>query len=116
MEGRALGRSIRSRELRGDMTKPVQQPETRFATEDLPLAAYLHATRILRFLACETTGPSRVAFVFADPNHTGDRLHLDFESGAECSAVAFYDSIRNLRRVMDRTRSNEQNEHRTHHR
>jgi hypothetical protein len=101
-------------------TAPMQHPVPRkaetFSTEDLPFAAYLHGSRKLRFLTCQVSGTDRVAFVFADPNNEGDQLHLNFESGAECSAAAFYDSIRHLRRVMDRTRprSNEQNEHLTH--
>jgi hypothetical protein len=87
--------------------------EESFATEDLPFAAYLNASRKLRFLACQASGNGRIAFVFADPNNEGDQLHLSFESGAECPAAALYDSIRHLRRVMDRTRtrSTEQNEH-----
>src|ERR1700730_5004532 len=86
--------------------------EGTFSTEDLPFAAYLHTSRKLRFLTCQVSGIDRVAFIFADPNHEGDQLHLNFESGAECPAAAFYDSIRHLRRVMDRTRSRsiEQNE------
>jgi hypothetical protein len=100
------------------MTKPLQQREETFSTEDLPFAAFLHASRRLRFAVCARTGNDRVAFVFADPDHVGDTLQLEFESGAECPAAAFYDSIRHLRRVMDRTRSrsNEQNEHLSHHR
>lgn len=93
-------------------TQPLSPPkEAVFLTEDLPFAAYLHTSRKLRFLTCQVNGTDRVAFVFADPNHEGDKLHLEFESGAECPAAVFYDSIRHLRRVMDRTRSNEQNEH-----
>ena len=84
-----------------------------FSTEELPFAAYLHSSRKLRFLTCQVNGTDRVAFVFADPNHEGDQLHVNFESGAECSAAAFYDSIRHLRRVMDRTRSIEQHEQHT---
>jgi hypothetical protein len=92
--------------------------EATFSTEDLPFAAYLHASRKLRFLTCQVSGIDRVAFVYADPNNEGDQLHLNFESGAECPAAAFYDSIRHLRRVMDRTRTRsiEQNEHPAHHR
>jgi len=87
--------------------------EETFLTEDLPFAAYLQASRKLRFLTCQVSGVDRVAFVYADPNNEGDQLHLNFESGAECPAAAFYDSIRHLRRVMDRTRTRsiEQNEH-----
>jgi hypothetical protein len=88
-----------------------------YHTEDLPFAAFLYATRKLRFLACAPVdGRNRIAFAFADNDKTGERLQVEFESGAECSAVAFYDSIRHLRRVMDRTRSKEQDEHPTRHR
>jgi hypothetical protein len=103
-------------------TAPTQSlapcKEEVFSTEDLPFAAYVHASRKLRFLTCQVSGIDRVAFVFADLNNEGDQLHVNFESGAECSAAAFYDSIRHLRRVMDRTRtrSTEQNEHHAHHR
>ena len=102
-------------------TAPLQhltpRQEKTFSTEDLPFAAYLCASRTLRFLSCQWSGADRVAFVFADPSNQGDQLHLSFESGAECPAVALYDSIRHLRRVMDRTRSIEhQNEQPAHRR
>jgi hypothetical protein len=90
------------------MTQPL------FRTEDLPFAAYLHATHKLRFLGCEPVGETgRVAFIFSDPANESDKMIVDFESGAECPAAAFYDSIRHLRRVMDRTRSKEQDEHKS---
>lgn len=77
-----------------------------FQTEDLPFAAYLCATRKLAFIGCESlNGNGRVAFLFADPEGEGERLHIAFESGAECAAVAFYDSVRHLRRVMTRISS-----------
>ena len=88
----------------------------KFGTEDLPFAAFLHATRKLRFLVCEcSNGNGRIAFVFDDPKREGDRLHIEFESGAECPAVSFYDSIRHLRRVMDGTRNRGAVEHEHHH-
>lgn len=80
-------------------------PSRTYRTDDLPFAAYLHASRKLRFVECEVNGTGRVAFVFADPANAGEQLHLDFEAGAECSAAALYDSIRRLRRVMDGTRT-----------
>jgi hypothetical protein len=83
-----------------------------FRTEELPFAAYLHATHRLRFLGCEPVGETgRVAFMFSDPTNEREKMNVQFESGAECPAAAFYDSIRHLRRVMDRTRSKEQYEH-----
>lgn len=83
-----------------------------FRTEDLPFAAYLCATRKLDFIACKSVnGNGRVAFVFADPGSEGEQLHIAFESGAECPAVAFYDSVRHLRRVMTRISSIGANHH-----
>ncbi len=77
-----------------------------FITQDLPFAAFLHATRKLHFLACEcSNGNGRIAFLFDDPKREGDRLHIEFESGAECPAVSFYDAVRHLRRVMTRAQS-----------
>ena len=88
----------------------------KFITQDLPFAAFLHATRKLRFLACEcSNGNGRIAFVFDDPKREGEQLHIEFESGAECPAVSFYDSVRHLRRVMDGTRNRGAVEH-EHHR
>ena len=91
--------------------------QPRFRTEELPFAAYLHASHKLRFLGCEPVADTgRVAFVFFDPANEGDQMNVQFESGAECPAAAFYDSIRHLRRVMDRTRSKEQDAYETRHR
>ena len=74
----------------------------KFSTQDLPFAAFLHATRRLRFLGCDpVNGNGRVAFAFNDPKGEGEALYVEFESGAECSAAGFYDSVRHLRRVMD---------------
>ena len=84
----------------------VQNNKKTYRTEDLPFAAFLHSTRRLRFLCCERgNGDGRVAFVFDDPNGKGESLQIEFESGAECPAVSFYDSVRHLRRVMDGTRN-----------
>jgi hypothetical protein len=78
---------------------------TQFQTEDLPFAAYLCATRRLRFLGCEpVNGNGRVGFVFDDPDSKGEQLNVEFESSATCPAAAFYDSGRHLRRVMDRSK------------
>ena len=81
----------------------------KFRTEDLPFAAYLHATRRLRFLGCEpANGGGRVAFLFDDPRSEGERLRVEFEGGAECSAASFYDSVRHLRRVMERNKEQQE--------
>jgi hypothetical protein len=83
-----------------------------FRTRDLPFASFLHATRALRFLGCQRPSrDARIEFAFDDPDNRGACLQLDFEAGAECSAVAFYDSVRHLRRVMDGTKSTGASEH-----
>jgi hypothetical protein len=88
-----------------------------YRTANLPFAAYVHSTHKMHFLGCEHIGGTgRVAFVFSDPEGNGEQMNVEFEYGAECPAVGYYDSIRHLRRVMDRTRSNEQHEHSTHRR
>ena len=75
-----------------------------FETEYLPFACFLHASHRLRFLGCRpVNGNGRVAFVFIDPHGEGERLQVEYESGAECPAASFYDSVRHLRRVMDQT-------------
>jgi hypothetical protein len=86
-----------------------------YQTDSLPFAAFLHSTRKLRFLGCESaSGNGRVAFLFDDPERLGERLQVAFESGSECPAAAFYDSVRHLRRVMDGTRSKGALEHVQH--
>jgi hypothetical protein len=87
----------------------------KFSTEDLPFAAFLHAAGKMRFLGCRSVnGNGRIAFVFDDPRREGQMLQIEFESGAECAAVAFYDSVRHLRRVMDGTRNNGTEEQKAH--
>jgi hypothetical protein len=52
-----------------------------------------------------------MVFVFGDPERQGEDLHIQFESGAEAPAAAYFDSIRHLRRVMDRSREYRSIEH-----
>lgn len=80
-----------------------------FRTDSLPLASFLFTTKRLMFLRREPSG-SRLAFVFDDPEGLGESLQIAFESGAECPAAAFYDSVRHLRRIMTRVQSRS-NEH-----
>jgi hypothetical protein len=89
----------------------------RFHTEDLSFAAFIYTTRKLPFLGCKSVNRNgRIVFVFEDAKSEGDQLHIQFESGAECSAAAFYDSVRHLRRVMTRVGNNGTCEHEYHSR
>ena len=57
----------------------------RFCTEELPLAAFISATRRLPFLGCESVnGNGRIAFVFDDAKSEREQIHIRFESGAVC--------------------------------
>ena len=75
-----------------------------FQTEYLPLACYLHAAKKLKFIGANPKPDGIVEFKFEDKQNKGEQLHSDFEGGAECSATAFYHSLRYLRRVIDLTR------------
>jgi len=75
-----------------------------FSTHDLPLAAFLHSTRRLRFLRCEPER-GRVSFLFEDTRGEGPSVESEFIAGAPAPANAFYESIRFLRRTMDATQS-----------
>jgi hypothetical protein len=97
-------------------TAPVDAKTINFMTDDLPFAAYLHASRKLRFIACQEQDTGRMSFIFDDPKREGEWLQVEFESGAECAAATFYDSIRHLRRVMDRTRTRSLEPHEQHSR
>jgi hypothetical protein len=81
-------------------------------TDSLPFACFLHSTGKLRFIRVESgDSKGRLVFVFSDPQAQGEELHIQFESGAEAPAAAYFDSIRHLRRVMDRTKEHRSREH-----
>ena len=82
-----------------------QEPvDLKFRTSFLPLAAFLHCTGKLKFIGCEPEQNGRHAtFVFDDRGKEGQQIAIEFEAGSECSAAAFYDSIRRLRRLIDQT-------------
>lgn len=85
-----------------------------FRTEDLPFAAYLHSTRLLRFAGCEPKAEGRISFLFDDPGSKGRQLQTAFEAGAECPGLAFYESIRRLRKTMTRAHDEQEYEHEHH--
>jgi hypothetical protein len=76
-------------------------------TENLPVAAFIHATRALKFLRCEPAGrPGILQFVFGDPNDQGDDLELSYDSGAKVVASAHFSAIRAMRTAMTKTTTN----------
>ena len=71
-----------------------------FATERIPLAVYLQAANVLKFLRCERTGPTRACFVFDDPDSQGEHLEYQFDQGALIEARAVPSAQKLLRRQM----------------
>ena len=89
-----------------------------YRTDDLPFSAFLCAARKLKFLGCEAASSydRRVEFLFEDPEGIGDKLYLDFNQGAQCEAAAFYDQVRHLRKLIDRTKFRSQEHDHSHRR
>lgn len=75
---------------------------TVFSTFDLVLAGFLHSTSKLQFLGCTSVGGGRVNFNFADPDTEGCGLEAELYTGAEAPIAKFYDSVKQLRKLMDR--------------
>jgi hypothetical protein len=76
--------------------------ENVFITERLPLAAYLHASRKLRYRSCgHGLNPGKIRFAFDDPEGIGDQLEVEYDSGAVCSATALFAAQKFMRRKMD---------------
>jgi hypothetical protein len=75
-----------------------------FRVTSLPLAAFLLTKRRLEFIGCAPTSdhPDRIEFQFSDPAHEGAMLEAQYQTGEECSALVFYNSIKRLRTLMTR--------------
>jgi hypothetical protein len=73
---------------------------TKFQTERLQLAIFLHSTGGLRLLGCERNGGTKLRFVFDDPQEKGAQAELDFDRGAPVAATSLFASQKFLRRQM----------------
>ncbi len=87
-----------------------------FTTEYIPLTCYLHASKRLKFIGCAGGNNGKVVFEFDDPLSIGTQIHAEFEGGAECSAVGFYQAMRYLRRVMGEFQGGRKGENHEHSR
>jgi hypothetical protein len=104
---------------KGTMNRICDQSSTRnsddksrtFATERLQLAIFLHATRRMGFLGCQTArNRDRVSFLFDDPDNIGAQAELDFDQGAFAPAAGLFASQKFLRRRMSEATENRRNE------
>ncbi len=70
-----------------------------YTTRNLPLAAFLVASRKLKLLRIDATSHAAF-FVFDDPNHNGADLEAEFLSGqATVSASGFHAQLRRLKQL-----------------
>jgi hypothetical protein len=71
--------------------------DSNFTTERIPVAVYLHASKLLNFVRCERTADNRVRFVFDDPEHQGDCLEHEFDEGVMIEAKSIAPAQKFLR-------------------
>jgi hypothetical protein len=76
----------------------------KYETTRLPLAAYVHCTNQLEFVAVRKASDATAVFEFLDPEGRGETLEVNFEQGrAIVDARAFASSERFLKNKMYRT-------------
>ena len=93
------------------MEHPASSPAKRsshlFETHNLALAAFLIASKYLRYRGTRVEA-GRATFAFEDLDGLGPKLEGEFLSGAECSATLFHSSVKRLRREIDAAIAGEQ--------
>src|SRR5258708_37749410 len=75
--------------------------DTLYATDQLAMAIFLHASNSLKFLRVEEIRRGKLRFVFADPDRKSTELEFAFESGFAVSVIATLAAQKYLRRVMN---------------
>ena len=75
-----------------------------FSSTYLPLCAYIHAKKLLKYAGCRPVGGSswKYQHLFEDAEGVSQQIRLDFDSGAQVSAQAFYASLQFLREEMNK--------------
>jgi hypothetical protein len=75
----------------------------KYETTRLPLAAYLHCSKLLEFSGVRKANDATAVFEFVDSEGRGEDLEVDFEQGrAIVDARAFASSERFLKSKMYR--------------
>jgi hypothetical protein len=82
----------------------------KYETTRLPLAAYLHCSKLLDFTGVRKASDATAVFEFLDPEGRGENCEIDFEQGrAIVDARAFASSERFLKNKMYRALRQEGN-------
>lgn len=70
-----------------------------YPTADLPFAAYLVTSKRLPYLRC-VWSIDRMQFIFSDPKGEGNRIFMEYQSGAEAPILLFYSAVKFLRQEI----------------
>ncbi len=82
----------------------------KYETTRLPVAAYLHCTKLLEFTGVRKASDATAVFEFLDAEGRGETFEIDFEQGrAIVDARAFASSERFLKNKMYRELRREEN-------
>ncbi len=75
-----------------------------FSSTYIPLCVYIHAKKLLKYVGCRPVSGSRWKYqhLFEDPEGVSQQIRLDFDSGAQVPAQAFYASLQFLREEMNK--------------
>lgn len=85
--------------------EPKMVNDETFQTESLPVAAYIHASRSLKFIGCKPSRPGIQQFLFFDPDGRGSDLEFAFDNGAKVGASAMFSAVKFLRTEMSKSSS-----------
>lgn len=82
----------------------------KYETTRLPVAAYLHCTKLLEFAGVRKASDATAVFEFLDPEGRGEGFEIDFDQGrAIVDARAYASSERFLKNKMYRALHREGN-------
>ncbi len=86
------------------MVKPSALRVRVFSSTYIPLCAYIHAKKLLKYLRCHPVPGSswKYEVLFEDPEGISQQIRCEFDSGAEVSAQGFYASLQFLREEMNK--------------
>ncbi len=86
------------------MVKAIVTGQRTFSSTYIPLCAYIHSKKLLKYLRCHPVPGSswKYEVLFKDPEGISQQIRCEFDSGAEVSAQGFYASLQFLREEMNK--------------
>lgn len=88
------------------MVKTTTVQARTFNSTYIPLCAYIHAKKLLTYLRCHPAPGSswKYEVLFEDSEGISQQIRLEFDSGGQVPAQAFYASLQFLREEMNKER------------